>query len=299
MSKDITLLVDAGNTRVKFGWMRSGSPRREADILALPHDALKDAGPWLASLPGSPQAAVGVSVARAHVVAQIEELLLTQCGVSLRWLRSGPSAAGVENLYEQPEQLGNDRWVALLGLSQHARSAAMLASFGTATTIDTLGPCRLAVDCKPASSATDEAPDKARLQGAEDSSLLALRAFEGGLILPGPELMRQSLALGTAGLPYAMGESTDFPRNTHSAISTGVAAAQAGAVLRQWRTALERLGEPPRLYCSGGGWPLVADEVQAGLQRLQTDLGLPRLAPEWLEAPVLDGLAVMATAPLA
>src|SRR3546814_3496544 len=59
--------------------------------------------------------------------------------------RAQPLAAGVRNAY-QHEQLGADRWVSMLCLAQHGlsqysdNSPLMLASFGTATTIDTLCP---------------------------------------------------------------------------------------------------------------------------------------------------------------
>src|SRR5690606_35880849 len=121
------------------------------------------------------------------------------------------------------------------------------------------------------------------------------RRFEGGIILPGPELMLQSLANGTAGLPYAERDSVMHPRNTHAAISSGIAAAQAGAVLRQWRAAIELLGEAPQLFCTGGAWARVSGEVAAALARAQADLGLPACGPQWLDAPVLDGLAGLAT----
>ena len=264
----IILLIDAGNTRVKFGWLRRHHDRREPATLALAHNELDSLPEWLAALPQPPEQALGVSVAGADLAAQVEQQLQRQSHVSVRWLHSGARAAGITNLYEHPEQLGNDRWVALLGLSTYTASAAVLASFGTATTIDTLGP--------------------AAGTGSEE------RRFEGGLILPGPELMRKSLATGTAGLPYAHGSSVAFPRNTHAAISSGIAAAQAGAVVRQWRCALDVLGVAPQLYCSGGGWPLVAGEVTAALARTQQDLGLPDAPPRWLDAPVLDGLACMA-----
>lgn len=271
----ITLLVDAGNTRVKFGWMGPERGRREPGTLALAHEELGGLTEWMASLPAPPAAALGVSVAHAALSRRLDQLLAHTPAGRVHWLRSSARAAGVVNRYEQPETLGNDRWVALIGLSRHTRHTAMLASFGTATTIDTLS--------------TGEGAD------ARTTAHATERAFEGGMILPGPELMLQSLAKGTAGLPYALGSSTDFPRNTHSAIRTGVAAAQAGAVLRQWRTALRRLGAPARLYCTGGGWPLVADEVTAGLLSVQKDLGLPEQPPVWLDAPVLDGLAVLAS----
>lgn len=270
------LLVDAGNTRVKFGWLRSGHTRREPDTLALGHAELRHLPEWLAGLPLAPDAALGVSVA-GDAVNTLVEHLLKQHGITLRWLRSSAYAAGITNLYDNPEQLGNDRWISLIGLGGHTRDTAMLASFGTATTIDTLSPL----------------PGPVRT-GADMDAQTESRRFEGGIILPGPELMRQSLASGTAGLPYAQGGSVAFPRNTHSAISSGIAAAQAGAVIRQWRCALASLGVAPQLYCTGGGWPMVADEVASALALAQADLGLPAAAPRWLDAPVLDGLAAMA-----
>lgn len=273
----ITLLIDAGNTRVKFGWLHCSSGQREASALALTHAELDRLPAWLATLPALPEQAVGVSVAGPGI-AQTLEHTLRQQGTALRWLRSSARAAGIANLYDIPEQLGNDRWVALLGLGGRTSAAAVLASFGTATTVDTLSPQPEALS------------DTAGLMQDE-------RRFEGGVILPGPELMRRSLATGTAGLPYAEGISMEFPRNTHAAISSGVAAAQAGAVLRQWRCTYDQLGVVPRLYCTGGGWPLVAVEVSAVLARAQADLGLPFLAPQYLEAPVLDGLARMAMLP--
>jgi len=268
------LLIDAGNTRVKFGWLEPGGMRREPVPLALAHAELDGLAAWLAALPARPSGALGASVAGAAMTAALDALIERHCGLPVRWQHSTASAGGVLNLYENPASLGTDRWISLVGLAARTPAAALLASFGTATTVDTLGPSR----------------------ERESGGAPAGRRFEGGLILPGPELMRRALANGTAGLPYAEGDSTGFPRNTHAAISSGIAAAQAGAVLRQWRSAIETLGVAPELYCTGGGWPLVAGELAAVLARNQADLGLPAQAPRWLDAPVLDGLASLAAA---
>ena len=109
--------------------------------------------------------------------------------------------------------------------------------------------------------------------------------FEGGLILPGPALMRQSLAQGTANLPLASGAGNDFPKDTLQAISTGVVAAQAGAVWRQCQVAEKHYGCAPVLFVSGGGWP----EVEAEVRKL-----LGHLKIRFLANPVLDGLARVA-----
>ena len=94
--------------------------------------------------------------------------------------------------------------------------------------------------------------------------------------------MRQSLAQGTANLPLASGESNDYPRHTLQAISTGVVAAQAGAVWRQCNVAARRYGAQPILCVSGGGWPEVEAEVRQLMQALDI---------RFLPNPVLDGLA--------
>jgi type III pantothenate kinase len=174
--------------------------------------------------------------------------------------------AGVRNAYDKPDQLGADRWASMVGLAPYARSGpVMLASFGTATTVDTLGP-------------------------DGDDHLM----FHGGLIFPGPALMRSSLVAGTANLPAADGPTAAYPTHTHQAITSGIAAAQAGAVLRQWREGFERFGQAPRVFSSGGGWPVVEAETQRLLYRAQGDLGLPKEEIRWLATPVLDGLARVA-----
>lgn len=277
----LTLLIDAGNTRIKFGWISTDADSRSATTLAVGHGELDGLGPWLDALPHAPEAAVGVNVAGDAVATLVEERLRHFCGVAVRWMRSTAEVGGVVNLYDEPSHLGTDRWISLVGLAAHTPAAAVLATFGTATTIDVLGA---AGEARPP------------LNGTHEASRGGRRCFEGGVILPGPELMRRSLASGTAGLPYAQGTSTSLPRNTHAAISSGIAAAQAGAVLRQWRCAMQALDVAPQLYCAGGGWPLVADEVTRALACAQADLGLQATKPLWLDAPVLDGLAKLATA---
>ena len=56
--------------------------------------------------------------------------------------------------------------------------------------------------------------------------------FLGGFILPGPELMRRSLARETAALPFANGGYAAYPQCTDDAIVSGVLEAQAGAIER-------------------------------------------------------------------
>ena len=263
------ILVDAGNTRIKFGWLRGGPDgEREETALALPHESLTQLPRWLEGLPCSPHGALGVNVAGPAMARQIEQAL-ERVRCPIRWVSAQHSAVTVHNGYDMPEQLGADRWVSMLGLAGHAKDHAeqplMLASFGTATTIDTLSPA--------------------------DSS--GWRRFEGGVIFPGPALMRTSLARGTANLPEADGDTALYPTHTHQAISTGIASAQAGAVLRQWLAGLDRFQQPPRIFCAGGGWPIVRDETCRLIFDTQRRVQVDTVPIEWLATPVLDGLAAL------
>lgn len=251
------VLLDVGNSRIKLGWQHP-SLGREPSVHAIalrPLDALSELlRKWLSALPIPATRAWGVNVAGSVVGERIEQVL-RESGAPIQWLLPTARKFEVRNAYDNPEQLGADRWSALLGLAEQriakTSSAAVLATFGTATTIDTLSPDQV---------------------------------FEGGLILPGPALMRQSLAQGTANLPLANGAGNNFPKNTLQAISTGVVAAQAGAVWRQCLIAEQRYNTPPALYVSGGGWPEVESEIRARLSHLDIT---------FIANPVLDGLARM------
>jgi len=257
------LLIDSGNSRLKVGWLDSAASRRPATPVAtafdnLDADALRT---WLAVQPQAPRRAVGVNVAGANRAAAIAAALPPDC--ALTWLRAQPRTLGLNNGYARPDQLGADRWAALLGVRArlpHPHAPFVLASFGTATTIDTVGGDDL---------------------------------FPGGLILPGPAMMRGALARGTANLPEADGTVHAYPVDTRQAIATGIAAAQAGAVVRQWLAGCERYGSRPLIYVAGGGWPEVRLETERLLAQVGGALG-PAPLPIYLDSPVLDGLAAWA-----
>lgn len=276
------ILIDAGNTRVKAGWINPDTGERELTVVAFQHADLDQLAHWLGMLPQRPTSAVGVNVAGPTVADAIEKIL-SSYDCPTEWITGEPQTLNVTNAYTNPEQLGSDRWLALLGLAQrphpqlgHAHTTPcplILASFGTATTIDTL------VVKKVKDETNTDTPQY---------------QFPGGLILPGPALMRTSLAENTAHLPEANNNTAIYPTHTHQSIASGIAAAQAGAVLRQWMAALEYYGLAPQVFTAGGGWPLVKEEVIRLLHFAQGRLNLPTTPIEWLPSPALDGLAALA-----
>jgi len=258
------ILLDSGNSRIKLGWLDLQCALNAREPAARVVDTLESAalGQWIAALPSAPQGAIGVNVAGAPRAAAISALL-RQHGCPVQWVSAQATTRGLINGYRDPAQLGPDRWISMLGVlgrlpAQHP--PFILACFGTATTIDTVSPDNV---------------------------------FAGGIILPGPTLMRRSLASGTANLPLANGPALDYPTDTRAAITSGIAAAQAGALGRQWLTGWRRYGQAPAIYVAGGSWPDVAAETGRLLAQISAAVGLA-VTPIYVDNPVLDGLASVA-----
>ena len=192
------LLVDAGNTRVK--WALAADAAAPGDWIA--HGAVAHA-----ELQRLPAAWLGHGVTRAIVSnvagpAMRAELATVLPVASPEWFVSAPQLAGLRNRYRDPGQLGSDRFAAALGARTLVPGQALVvATCGTATTVDAV-------------SADGD--------------------FVGGMILPGLGLMLGALARGTAQLPQvAAGDlPAAFADNTQDAILSGCLAAQAGAIER-------------------------------------------------------------------
>lgn len=238
------LAIDAGNTRIKWGlWQDRGFVAQGSLLTARAAD-LADA---LHMLP-RPQRAIGSSVAGEAAKVHIEQAL-APWGIALRWIRSQATECGVSSGYADPGQLGSDRWAALVGAHARRSGACVVANIGTAVTID---------------------------------ALTADGRFLGGLIVPGPDLMAQSLAQGTAGLAHQAGRFEEFPTGTANAVHSGALHAVCGAIERMQHS-MEAAGHgPPQVLLSGGGAHLIAPLLRPP----------PALAPSL----VLEGLIEIARA---
>ncbi|GAB4168061.1 MAG: type III pantothenate kinase [Rhodocyclaceae bacterium] len=230
------LAIDIGNTRIKWG-LRDGDRWRALGALSP-----ADAGDLARQIPNEGVArTVIANVAGEGALRAILAGLGAAAGELVR-VRPARSQCGVRNGYEDPAQLGADRWAALIGARSVHTGACVVVSAGTATTVDVL-----------------------------DASGL----FRGGLILPGVEMMRRSLAHGTARLGLRAGSFTDFPLSTADAIESGCMQAQLGAVERQFA----RIAQEPGALClvSGGAGALLYDFLR-----------IPR---RMIDNLVLEGLA--------
>jgi len=124
------LLLDAGNTRLKWAVVEDGLWREQggaayADLSALA--TLLEAGIDCCI----------ASVARVQHENQINALL-APFAITPRWLKAEAHQLGVRNSYANPQQLGVDRWMGLLAARQRTQAPTLVVSAGTAMTVDAL-----------------------------------------------------------------------------------------------------------------------------------------------------------------
>jgi len=120
------LVIDAGNTRTKFGchdgerWLSRGVMQDET--LSLPESF-------------RPQRIVVSSVAGAAREMRLQETL-SSLSSPVEWLRASAERCNVRCAYDDPLALGPDRWAAAIGAWRLLQTSCLVVSLGTATTID-------------------------------------------------------------------------------------------------------------------------------------------------------------------
>ncbi len=193
------LLFDAGNTRCKWAWVENGNWLREGVLLNSDTQSWHNQKETFAQL-AAPEKILVSNVAGTAIEHGLRELC-SVWSLQLDMVVAQSEQCDVYNAYEQPAQLGSDRWAALIAAWNRTHQACLIVNCGTATTVDALS-------------------DRGE--------------FLGGLILPGIELMQRSLVNNTAQLGQEIGAPRNFPRNTPDAIVSGVIRATTGAIQYQY-----------------------------------------------------------------
>lgn len=253
------LLIDAGNTRVKWAlvndapeWLCSSVlPTAQADKLAQ-HIA-DHLDKYETGLQHIQQ--IWVSNVAGEDIAQHIRNIGVGKSPQLHFIAAKESQCEVHNGYSQASQLGSDRWAALIAAWHLAQGKCLVVNSGTATTIDTLSE---------------------------------YGEFLGGIILPGVELMQRNLVATTqmkmaeGQLELTQGKYAPFPLTSADALYSGAIQASCGAIERQY-TLLNDNNAP--LVLSGGS---------AGLLRPHLNQRLFNVPPRVVDNLVLQGLLLIA-----
>ncbi len=180
------LYIDCGSSRIKWGlfgkggWLVNGTHSDLGEI--------RDAWKLLEA-----ESAIGSNVAGLAMQQSLESL---RPDLEFSWIASKSNQCGIKNGYEKPDQLGSDRWAALIAAKAHLPEGGLVADCGTAATIDILNRDGL---------------------------------FEGGLILPGFSAMKTAIEKRTV-LKNDEGRFSFPPKNTRDAMHVGAIAALCGAI---------------------------------------------------------------------
>jgi type III pantothenate kinase len=229
-----TLLVDIGNTRVKwarFDGTRLGRARAAAHAGWRPSDYARR---LFGSSARRPERVLVASVA-GSVANRVLAAAARRSGAAVRFVTVPRCGGGVTVGYVEPWRLGVDRFAAVVGAHEIFNAVPVcVVGVGTAMTIDLVG---------------------------------ADGRHRGGVIVPAPNLMVETLLTRTHGIRRraqggAVGGSGIFGRSTRDAIERGSRYAAAALVDRAVEDASSLLGREPLVVLTGGD----ADAVRSLLR---------------------------------
>ncbi|MGB5625421.1 MAG: type III pantothenate kinase [Woeseiaceae bacterium] len=218
------LLLDVGNSRIKWGILDKGEIRRTGHVS---QDRIRSKGLQVLTtrLPRHVDEVFISNVAGTSFATRLSGVVGMHCDCDVRFARAQKQGWGVRNSYTQPRRMGVDRWVAMVGAFAELHGSCLVVDVGTAITLDAI-----------------------------DSGGTHL----GGQIIPGIAAMTNSLVSSTSDIPSVRplpprkGPSMQmFGCNTAAAVREGAANAIAGAVDRAIQT-LRSNRYKPTVILTGG-----------------------------------------------
>ncbi len=242
------LVVDIGNTRIKWATVNADALHAAEPVVHRGHDIrriLTDA--WFAL---ETPVSIFVSCVASDAVRQDFAKWVTQSwDLQAEFLVSPVMANGITNAYTQYEQLGSDRWAAMVEAFNRFNSPVCVVNCGSAITLDLI-----------------------------DAQGLHM----GGLILPGIASMRNALQESTDLELTQISQITEFGlgKTTQDGFMTGSIYSIAGLVGRAISFFEHEKGCVPRCVLSGGDADILSTAL--GVEHeLDKDLvlkGLVRIA---------------------
>ncbi len=248
--RQIKLLLDIGNTALKWATYHN------QQVLAsgvVPHQ--KNITKSLQKI------ATDLSVIESVLVAnvtgessnrEISDYFYQRLDIAVHIIKSQAKGFNVKNGYVVPERLGVDRWMALIAARKISKQALLIVDLGTATTFD---------------------------------ALTSSGNHLGGLIMPGLQLMHESLLNETSisKVPFVdVDVDVDFASDTVGAVSSAAILSTVALTERLYQALSNRTGSSPQLIMTGGHAKVVG--TQLGVN------GAIRYEPEL----IMQGLAIVA-----
>lgn len=244
------LLLDIGNTRIKWT-VQSDAGLEEQQAMAHAGLSVAQLGTQVFAPSGQVTQVLVSNVAGAAMADQVRQAARDCWQLEPVFVTARASVTlhdrVLRNAYAQPEKLGVDRWLAMLGAYAQQPGAVLVASVGTALTLDAVT--------------------------AEGRHL-------GGMIVPGPALMMRSLMQGTSDIAARAVQGSHgedfFADNTLGCVYQGATHA-AVALIEAAQARLQAQTGAARLLLTGGAAPPLHAQLSVPA-RLIPDLVLQGLA---------------------
>lgn len=210
------LLIDVGNTRIKWVLLEKGHHKVYGQCLH--QDFESEFEPIGAH---DLEGVYCISVASSEFIQHLHSYVTQRWGLSMNVLKTAASCCGITNGYDEPAQLGVDRWAGIIAARQLFSSALCVVDCGSAVTIDAV---------------------------ASDGRHL------GGYIVPGVSMQQSLLKQGTAGVDAADGPVAlaGWGRNTSSCVARGSVEAIASLIDRSHQQLTEQLDDVVTTVVTGG-----------------------------------------------
>lgn len=241
------LLLDIGNSRCK--WARL----QDSQLMPMPAMTYQQedrARLIVEGLAGAmPERVIVSSVLGGAFASDLIRHIQARFGLECEFVQTQSAAFGIRIAYAKPENLGVDRYVAMIGAHANYRRACVLVDCGTAVTIDAL---------------------------TADGQHL------GGLIFPGLKTMQDALIKQTANIKRdeVRGDAVLFAKDTVQAVYGGCLRTLVAAIDTLTAAMAAQMGEVVMRILSGGDAELLAGRLndQYELDRLLVIKGLRVIA---------------------
>ena len=228
---EVTLLVDAGNTRIKWVWVNAEAKvtpvrieQQQAEVYAQDESPQQGVTRILSRLlmAHEPMQVTLVHVLGEELTTALHALFAKLC-CKLLLVDTQKNPYGIKSAYTNPGHLGADRLIALLAGRFIAQERPVIViDCGTAVTVD---------------------------------AILPDGRHPGGLILPGLDLLSDSLIRNTQARQMTLSEFNQpviFARDTAKGIGSGCLFALVGAIEGICRRMCNELpAEPVKIICGG------------------------------------------------
>jgi len=214
----MNLLIDSGNSFIKWAQATDGSFIIESQCLTTAVSSLHEK--WANC--DVPARVIVSNVAGESVASEIRKVVTALWQLDAEFIASSENCCGLTSSYRQPEQLGIDRWMAMLAAYRMTQNPVIVIDCGTAITIDLVN-------------------DRG--------------VFVGGVIMPGLNSAFQCLRVDTDAVEKTSVISTAasaVAQSTEEAVQAGVLFGLAGGIERVVREQSSGIDRKPVIYMTGG-----------------------------------------------